>query len=126
MIMEMLENDEENAFTEVEKFIIYFETLDTVANEDKKHINALYEIVEEHKTSLSEGVFIGVMKYLQRQHDKAAENDKRPPPAQRNRRNSLGKKRDVDGRHAIRWLVPSPVAAATAEQPVRGEQPVCL
>lgn len=76
MIMEMLENDEENAFTEVEKFIIYFETLDTVANEDKKHINALYEIVEEHKTSLSEGVFIGVMKYLQRQHDKAAENTK--------------------------------------------------
>jgi hypothetical protein len=25
---------------------------------------------------LSEGVFIGVMKYLQRQHDKAAENAK--------------------------------------------------
>ena len=73
LILDWLEDDEDYAFTEIEKFIIYFETLDNVENDDKKHINALYEIVEEHKTSLSEGVFIGVMKYLQRQHDKATE-----------------------------------------------------
>lgn len=64
MIMEMFENDEENVFIEVEKFIIYFEIFDIVVNEDKKYINVLYEIVEEYKIFLSEGVFIGVMKYF--------------------------------------------------------------